>query len=271
MSLRAVARKDFHDTVRSRGMVALVGLFSLLVALFAYVVRPQGAAGQFATELLLSAFVGPVLVTGLVPLVGVVVGYNAVSGERESGSLKLLLSLPHSRADVVFGKVLGRSAALTVAVFAGFLLPATVLVATPVPFNAGSFLGYTVFAAVLGAVFVSIAVGCSAALATRQRALIAGIGIYVGFVLLWGFFTGRVLGAFQGPIETLPVTVTSVRAFLDVANPTTGVEVLANGFLADQLFAGDAVNRQVSAVSMLVFWALAPPLVGLLVFDRADL
>jgi len=85
MSLLAVAKKDFHDTARSRGMVVLVALFSLLVALFAYIVRPQGQADQFATELLLSAFVGPVLVTGLVPLVGVVVGYNAVSGERESG------------------------------------------------------------------------------------------------------------------------------------------------------------------------------------------
>jgi ABC-2 type transport system permease protein len=53
------------------------------------------------------------------PIVGVVVGYNAVSGGRESGSLKLLLSLPHSRADVVFGKVVGRGAALSLAVFAG--------------------------------------------------------------------------------------------------------------------------------------------------------
>jgi len=271
MSLLAVAKKDFHDTARSRGMVVLVALFSLLVALFAYIVRPQGQADQFATELLLSAFVGPVLVTGLVPLVGVVVGYNAVSGERESGSLKLLLSLPHSRADVVFGKVLGRSAALVLAVFAGFLVPAAVLVVTPVTFNAGSFLGYTVFAAVLGAVFVAISVGCSAALATRQRALIAGIAVYALFVLLWGLFTGRVVGAFSGPIETPPISLIQLREFLDVANPTTGVEVLANSFLGDTLFQGDSVNRQVSAAAMLVFWALAPPLAGLIKFDRDDL
>jgi ABC-2 type transport system permease protein len=272
MSLPAVAKKDFQDTVRSRGMVVLVALFSLLVAVFAYVIRPQGGqADQFATELLLSAFVGPVLVTGLVPLVGVVVGYNAVSGERESGSLKLLLSLPHSRADVVFGKVVGRGAALALATLAGFLLPAAVLVATPVTFNAGSYLGYTVFAAALGVVFVAIAVGCSAAVATRQRALIAGIAVYALFVLMWGLFTGRVIGAFGGPVEALPISMGEIRTFLDVANPTTGVEVLANAFLADQLFSGDRMNRQISAVAMLLFWTLAPPLFGLLKFERDDL
>ncbi len=271
MSLIAVANKDFQDTVRSRGMVVLVALFSVLVSLFAYFVRPQGEAEQFATELLLSAFVGPVLVTGLVPLVGIVVGYNAVSGERDSGSLKLLLSLPHSRADVVFGKVIGRGAALALAVLAGFLLPAVVLIAVPVTFNAGSFLGYTVFAAILGIVFVAIAVGCSAAMPTQQRALIAGIAVYAVFVLLWGLLTGRVVGALDGVIATLPASTEQVRTFLDVANPTTGIEVLANGFLADQLFSGETANQQVSAAAMLVFWTLGPPLVGLLKFDRDDL
>ena len=271
MSLLAVADKDFQDTVRSRGMVILVALFSLLVSLFAYIVRPQGEADQFATELLLSSLVGPVLVTGLVPLVGIVVGYNAVSGERESGSLKLLLSLPHSRADVVFGKVIGRGAALALAVLAGFLLPALVLIVIPVTFNAGSFFGYTIFAAVLGVVFVAIAVGCSAAMPTQQRALIAGIGVYALFVLLWGLITGQVLGALDGVVARLPASAEQIRTFLDVANPTTGIEVLANGFLADQLFAGETATQQVSAAAMLVFWTLAPPLAGLLKFDRDDL
>ncbi len=271
MSVLAVANKDFQDTVRSRGMVVLLVVFSLLVSLFAYLVRFEGQADEFATELLLSAFIGPVLVTGLVPLVGIVVGYNAVSGERDSGSLKLLLSLPHSRADVVFGKVIGRGAALALAILAGFLLPALVLIVAPVTFNAGSFLGYTVFAAMLGVVFVAIAVGCSAAMATQQRALILGIAVYAVFVLLWGLLTGQVVDALDGVIAALPVSAEQVRTFLDVANPTTGIEVLADGFLFDQLFAGETANQQVSAVAMLVFWTLAPPLVGLLKFDRDDL
>ncbi|WP_049983872.1 ABC transporter permease subunit [Halorubrum sp. BV1] len=276
MSLVAVAEKDFHDAVRSRGMAILVALFSVLVAVFAFVIRPTGQSEQFATELLLRFFVGPFLVTTLVPLVGVVVGYNAVSGERESGSLKLLLSLPHSRADVVFGKVVGRGAALSLAVGAGFLLPAVVLAGLSwtgqiAAFNAGSYLGYTVFAAVLGVVFVAIAVGCSAAASTQRRALIGGVSIYVLFVLLWGAITGQVLGAASPLIDPLPVSTTQIRTFLQVANPTAGVEALTNAFLGGQLFSGESVNRQISAASMLVFWTLAPPLVGLWKFDTDDL
>ena len=271
MSLPAVAKKDLQDTVRSRAMVVLVVLFSALVSVMAYAVRPAGEGQGFETEILLSFFVGPILVTTLVPLVAVVIGYNAVSGERESGSLKLLLSLPHSRADVVFGKVIGRAAALSLAIAVGFLVPAVVLIAIPVAFNPGAFLGYTVFAMILGCVFVSIAVGCSAAASTQRQALIGGIGIYFVFVLLWGTLTGQLLGAFESVIDPLPVSLIQVQTFLEVANPNTGIQELANAFLADQLFAGETRNQQISATAMLVFWALAPPLVGLLKFDRDDL
>jgi len=101
---------------------------------------------------------------------------------------------------VVFGKVVGRGAALSLAVFSGFLLPALVLLALSQlgyieAFNVGSYLGYTVFAAVLGVVFVAIAVGCSAAATTQRQALIGGVAIYVLFVMLWGAITGQFLGA----------------------------------------------------------------------------
>ncbi len=271
MSLLAVARKDFQDTVRSRAMILLVALFSGLVSVMAYAVRPGPETDAFATELLLSVFVGPILVTTLVPLVAVVVGYNAVSGERESGSLKLLLSLPHSRADVVFGKVAGRAAALSLAVFAGFLLPAVILAAIPVSFNAGSYLGYTVFAAILACVFVAIAVGCSAAASTQRRALIGGVGVYFLFVLFWSTLTGQLLSAFDPVVDVLPVSRVQIATFLEVANPTTGIQLLTNAFLGEGLFAGETVNQQISATAMLVFWTLAPPLAGLLKFERDDL
>jgi ABC-2 type transport system permease protein len=277
MSLAPIAEKDFQDAVRSRGMLALAALFSLLVAAFAVVVRPTGqGTEQFATELLLQFFVGRFLVTPLVPLVAIVVGYNAVSGERESGSLKLLLSLPHSRADVVFGKVIGRGAALSLAVFTGFLLPGLVLFALEqtgalAAFNVGSFLGYTVFAAVLGVVFVAISVGFSAAASTQRRALIGSVGIYVLFVLLWGAVTGQFLNAASGVIDPLPVSQQQVSVFLRAANPTSAVELLSSAFLGGQLLSGQTVNQQISAVSMLVFWTIAPPLVGLWTFDAADL
>jgi len=43
-------------------------------------------------------------------------GYMAVVGERRSGSIKILLGLPPNRADVVFGKLLGRMGVVGLAV-----------------------------------------------------------------------------------------------------------------------------------------------------------
>jgi ABC-2 type transport system permease protein len=174
--------------------------------------------------------------------------------------------------------VAGRGAALSLAVFTGFLLPAVVLIGLSQfgqlsTFNAGAYLGYTVFAAVLGVVFVAIAVGCSAAAATQRQALIGGVSIYVLFVLLWGAITGQFLGAAgdAGLIDPLPVSQQQISVFLQVANPITGVELLSNAFLGEQLFSGEGVNQQISAVSMLVFWTIAPPLAGLWRFDGDDL
>jgi len=48
------------------------------------------------------------IVTLFLPLVAIFAGYAAISKERTGGSLKLLLSLPHSRKDVIIGKVVGR-------------------------------------------------------------------------------------------------------------------------------------------------------------------
>lgn len=49
-------------------------------------------------------------------------GYRAIVGERESGSLKFLLGLPHTRRDVILGKLIGRVSTVTVAVLVGFAI-----------------------------------------------------------------------------------------------------------------------------------------------------
>jgi len=114
MSWLVVARKDFEDSIRSRWLIGLTALFVGLVALIAAVSLRLSTGGQtISTNAFLSGNFMGLLSGTLVPLIALVIAYNSVSGEWKSGSLKLLLSLPHSRADVVFGKVAGRSAALS--------------------------------------------------------------------------------------------------------------------------------------------------------------
>lgn len=267
MSLLAVARKDFEDAIRSRWLIGLSLLFVLLFAGTSYLFRPAPGETQSASVVL--SILGQLFVGTLVPLLGLVVGYNAISGERESGSLKLLLSLPHTRIDVVFGKVLGRSAALGSAILVGFVLPAIVLAIGPLEFEPLTYVGYTLLVVVFAAVFVSIGVGFSAAASTQRRALAGAIGLYFLFVPLWNAATGGFLLLLAQFPEWFPLERAGQAAQL--ANPSTAFQTVADNFLAGELFAEQLASPELSAAAMLVVWLLAPPLLGSLVFQREDL
>ncbi|MFB6160177.1 MAG: ABC transporter permease subunit [Haloferacaceae archaeon] len=275
MSWRVVARKDFEDAARSGWLLGLAALFVVLVSLGVYVTSLlSGGGGVDSTAVLRSGFVQDGVVTAFIPLVSLVVAYNAVVGERESGSLKLLLALPHSRADVVFGKVVGRAAAVATAIAAGFLLPAVVLlVLDSVTFAAVAYVQYTFFAALLGVAFVAIAVGFSAATASHRLAMAGAVGIYFLFVGL--------LGAIQFPLSLylqvsgtpgwLPLSGQELIRMIRLINPTGAFKIVTNGFLGGRLFSGQGARLQAAAVVMLVAWTVVPPLFGLLRFEKADL
>jgi ABC-2 type transport system permease protein len=121
----------------------------------------------------------------LVPIVALVAAYLAIAGERESGSLRLLLALEPNRRTIVVGKFLGRSAVVAAGLGIGFVLASvlTWLVYGALPL--GAFLAVLVLTVALSVVFVGLAVGISAATGTRARAMTLGIASYLGLALLW--------------------------------------------------------------------------------------
>jgi len=264
MSWLVVARKDFEDSIRSRWLIGLTALFVLLISAVAYFVRVEGSGEASANLVLQTA--GNFFIQALVPLIALVVAYNSISGERKSGSLKLLLSLPHSRADVVFGKVAGRSAALSTAIIVGFVLPAIIFAIGPFRLEIGAYLGYTLLVALLASVYVSIAVGWSAAAPSQRIALGGAIGLYFLFVPFWDAIQFPLQWAIASLPEWLPLSSEAVNTVLTLSNPSS-----AYSELTFAVFTGEMASLQLSALSMLLFWLLAGPLVGLLVFERRDL
>ena len=106
MNWLVIARKEFDDAIRSRllwGVVAFVAVLvsltmlvpTLVPVLDADVLAGIGAASEFAAM--------------LVPILALVAAYLAIAGERESGSLRLLLGLEPSRGTVVVGKFVERA------------------------------------------------------------------------------------------------------------------------------------------------------------------
>jgi len=177
----AIARKDIREVWDSRLLRYLLYLLVVVYGLAAYVyplgreaVTTSGFAG-FATD--------PV---GLVvPLVAVLLGYNAVVGERAAGRLVLTLALPHARRGVALGKLLGRGSVLVGGLSVGLGLAVGLVV---YPFGALeplAYLGYAGVTVLFGLAFFAIAVGLSMATASRGLARAGAFGVFVLFVVAW--------------------------------------------------------------------------------------
>ena len=271
MSVLAVARKDFGDALRSRWLLGLTLLFIAFVSFVAYQVRPPAGETVSSNAFLSARLIGFMIGT-LVPLTALVISYNAVSGERESGSIKLLLSLPNSRTDVVLGKLAGRSAAFSLSVVTAFVLPALLLAVGPLELDLAAFAGYVFFSCLLGTSFVGIAVGFSAAVATQTRALIGALAVYVLFIPVWSVAEVPLsLWLTAADPAWLPITGQELYTLLRVGRPSGAFGIVTDVLLQPGEVTGIQRRVQLSAAAMLVFWTLAPPLAGLWKFEADDL
>ena len=95
----ALARAELRIAARNRWViiaVAMMGLFSL--ALAAAGSAPTGALGADRLSVVVASLTS--LAVYLVPLVALLMSFDAVAGEVERGTLPLLLTYPVSRAQV---------------------------------------------------------------------------------------------------------------------------------------------------------------------------
>lgn len=289
MSTTTIAWKDFEDALRSRTLIALAAVFVLFTAgatyLFAEILGFSAASNLPPVVRLIVSLLYPIVV--FVPLIGVMTGYKSVVGERESGSVKLLLSLPHTRRDVVFGKLLGRIAVLAVAILAGFAAAAGMAL---VLYDAFPFVDYILFAlttVALGAVYLAFAIGLSASTGSGTVALWGALGFFVFFQFLWGFvvqlfaYMANGLSSPQGfafglgyfPPDRAPDWYQLVQGL----SPGNAYQSAVGSFLPNN--AGPA--SQAASVPyylegwfgsvILAIWIVVPLVLGYLRFEKADL
>jgi ABC-2 type transport system permease protein len=233
----------------------------------------------------------------LVPLTGAVVAYASVVGERESGTLKLLLSLPHSRLDVLVGKLLGRSGVLAVPVLAGLLVAVPVFPASGVEFVATDYLLFAGLTVLVGVAFVAVGLGASAATDSSRRAVAATFVPFVVFALLWSQVVNRVTSLLGDGISVagtqLLAPVEGAGLFeayflVRAVNPLAAYQMVASNLGSPQtqlaLFSPPSRQQYTQQfgelpvyltdgffVVLLALWVVLPVAVGYLAFERADL
>lgn len=191
-----VARALVIHEVLERARDRWVLVISILFALLASGVSLYGRSAEASAE----ALTGPSLVTLislLVPLVALVLGHDAIVGERERNTLGLLLSLPISRLELVLAKFLGRLVALAGAIGVGLGLAmvfagvgqADVLVQLLFP----TFL--------LGAAFLSIGVLISTVVARQVTSASLVVTVWFLFVFFYDLGLLGLLVATDGQVS----------------------------------------------------------------------
>lgn len=175
----ALILHELLERARDRWVAVVTVLFALLaVGIAAY-----GGASDDASAMVTA----PSIVTLsalLVPLVALVLGHDAIVGERERHTLGLLLSLPVRRSEVLVAKYVGRLLALVLAVSLGLGAACVVLG----PGQRSVVLGLVPPTILLGAAFLSLGVLVSAA--TRRVATAASLAVAIWFLLVFFYDLG---------------------------------------------------------------------------------
>ncbi|WP_302082789.1 ABC transporter permease subunit [Salinibaculum rarum] len=274
-----VAKYDFENSRRSYMLWGVVGVFLALILLLTVVpgLLDNNIPGEFVVTI-----ITPVA-SIFVPLTAVIASYLAIAGERESGQMNILLSLPPSRRDVVLGKFLGRAAVVLGAVVVAFvvaLIPSLLLYDG---FPAGSFLLTMGLTGLLGLAFVGLAVGISSVSTTRTRAMAPTVGVVILFATgLWGGLMQAInFIADLGFDTTLDPEIIDLLRFI---SPSQAYSRLFNRLVRPRLAESAGGSSQVADISgqaffvqdwfvflLLAAWVVVPVAIGYLRFAGADL
>lgn len=211
----ATAGAELRIALRNRWVAIVIVMMVLFsVVLTAAGSAPTGVLGADRLSVTVASLTS--LAVYLVPLVALLMSFDAIAGEIERGTLPLVLTYPVSRAELILGKALAHIGILALATAIGFGIAAAAAIALDPAAVAGlpSLLRLFWSSLLLGATFLGIGYAISA-LARRPGAA-AGvvIGLWLVLIVLYDLgLLAAVVAAGDGPFTT------DVFPWLLLANP----------------------------------------------------
>ena len=260
MTFATLVRRNVLDPVRSRSIWVLLGLFALVFGLMGYLLGGN-VGGGFAWSV-------AQIMAGLGPLAALGFSYDSIAGPRESGSLRVMLSYPYTRRDLVLGTLTGRVLVLGLTVVVGLVAGALSTLVFGGTLTA-DLLPIALLSLLLTTTTVAIAVGISASVSTSARAAITAFGAYLLFSGFWSLVPSGIryllngLSFPQGP----PPEWTFVWNQLNPLNAfRTATAAIVDTPISSAFYHGAAF-----ALAVLVGWFVLSTVVGVLRFERTDL
>ncbi len=265
MNWRVLVKKDFLDAYRTWSLGVAAVSFVLFLTVPVYV-----GMNNASTPGAVNFFGAIGFIVFLLPLAAFMMSYDAIAGERELGSLKLLLAQPYTRRDVVAGIAVGRTIVVGTATFLGIFVATVVFLALGGGVQLGSYVAFLVLVLLLAAAYAGTAVSFSAASPTSNRALATSVGFFILTLVGWSSIPQLiryVLNGFSTPGDGRPEWATVIDSLSPIRAFSTGIDTLvhSNGAV------GSFYETGWFAILVLVAWAVIPVLLGYRQFDRADL
>ena len=269
-----MALKELRDGFRNRWVAAAI----IVLAILALVLSVLGSAPTGSvrvSELDISVISLASLSVYLIPLIALMLSYDAPVGEFERGTMMLLLAYPVTRWQIIVGKFLGHLMILLIAIVVGY--GGTVVALTLITDSGTE--GWQAYATmmastlVLGAVF--IALGYLISVIVRERATAAGaaIGLWLVFVVLYDLL---LFGALT--MDEEQKISQQLFSMLMLVSPTDAYRVLNlslfEGVSEAAGIAGVASEAGMSGMllaSSLVLWIILPLVATMLLFRRREL
>ncbi len=256
--IAAVAAAELKIALRNRWILTatfMMTAFGLVLALAGS--APAGTVG--ADRLTVTVASLATLSVYLVPLIALLLSYDAIAGEVERGTLPLLLTYPVSRRDVLAGKLVAQLTVVALAVLIGFGITAAAVWAAGGASLSGlrDLTRLYASAVLLGGTF--LAAGFCLSALTRQSAAAASLAIAIWIVAVV-LFDVALLGAVV--VDDGGLFTTQIFPWLLVAGPTDAFRLFNLSGLSVELetggLGGSAVSLGVPGWAPLVSMALWP-------------
>lgn len=259
--IAVIAAKEMRDGLRNRWVIAATALMATLALTLAFMgAAPTGTVKVSALSVTIVSLSS--LSIFLVPLIALLLSYDAIVGEAERGTLSLLLAYPVRRWQVVIGKFAGHLGILTLATVVGYGAAglALALVAGGDPDAFGAFSLMVASSAMLGGVFIAIGYLVSAFVKDRGAAGGVAIAVWLFFVLLYDMALLGALVADQG--RTITAGAVNLLLLLNPADVYRVLNLTASQNVSGYAgVAGLGVRAGLSPgllIGTLLLWTVAP-------------
>jgi ABC-type transport system involved in multi-copper enzyme maturation permease subunit len=221
-----LARKEARTVATSKG----VWLLAILLVPWGY--RPSYVGWDGLGANITAGYV-QLAGTALLPLGVLLLSYQTIVGERTSGSVKFVLGLPLTRTEVLFGKIVGRTAGIAGPVTLSFLVLAGIGLVNHGMFDPLPFLGVVLVTLVYVCVLVSIAVSISAV--AERTVTVAGAvfgAVFLPFIVFWSQIATAIFSQLTGTsVNPFDPPASGPLFFLHRLSPGGAYHVVSNWVL----------------------------------------